>query len=81
MQEKNNSSQKPPLAGDGTQMSKKPRSDANWFGASQEPQEEFLEQGADDETERWGTRDHQPGPSSEGKPTFGAGAGPRSGNS
>ena len=74
MQDKNKSTQKPPLAGDGTQVSQKHRSDANWFGASQEPQEEFMEQGSDDEVERWGSRTHQPGPQSEGKPTFGRGS-------
>lgn len=34
----------PPKPGDGTQPSKRPWRDANWFGPSCEPQEEFIDE-------------------------------------
>jgi hypothetical protein len=43
MQDKNKSSTPRPKPGDGTQPDMKEKGDANWFGASQEPQEEFTE--------------------------------------
>lgn len=41
MQNKNTSSTSKPKAGDGTQMTTR-KQDANWYGASQQPQEEFT---------------------------------------
>lgn len=44
MQGKNKTQSQTPKSGDGTQDVKK-SGDANWFGASQEPQEEFIHDG------------------------------------
>ena len=47
MQDKNRSFQNPPKVGDGTLREREPEPDANWFGQSQEPQEEFINNGVD----------------------------------
>lgn len=64
MQDRNSTSTLRPKAGDGTQLERK-RQDANWFGPSEEPQEEYIENGPAplDPTEA------KP-QTSEGRPTF-----------
>lgn len=68
MQEKNSTRSRKPKAGDGTQMTP-PTRDANWYGQSQEPQEEFVE---NDPTPNQIER--PPAKESEGRPTFGGSA-------
>jgi hypothetical protein len=65
MQEHNKSSTPRPKPRDGTQQEVKTKGDANWFGASQEPQEEFLES-TEATFEHTGSEAAQ----SEGEPTF-----------
>ena len=65
MQERNSSSSPQPKPKDGTQTVSTGRQDANWFGASQEPQEEYVENDPEF-TEPQGTKNL-----SEGEPTFG----------
>ena len=65
MQNQNSTSSSKPKAGDGTQQ-EEPSKDANWYGASQEPQEEFVENSPAPPTDDgWGER------TSEGQPTMG----------
>lgn len=45
MQGRNSTKTPKPKSGDGTQL-EKPTRDANWYGPSQEPQEEFVENDA-----------------------------------
>lgn len=64
MQGKNASLTRRPKARDGT-LSTKPERTANWFGASQDPQEEFIENESSPDDF------HRGGNDSEGTPTFG----------
>lgn len=74
MQGNNKSAQRPPVKGDGTVHERKPRQDANWFGTSQEPQEEYTEQSNQSmpNNERSIEQEKESQSSmSEGKPTLG----------
>ncbi len=70
MQDKNRTFQRPPRAGDGTVPADKLVPEANWFGTSQEPQEEFTEHGAYDKPQT-NKPEEKSGPMSEGEPTLG----------
>ena len=59
MQSKNSTRSTQPKSGDGTQDVRK-KQDANWFGKSQEPQEEFT-----DDHQGAGARSHRPDSSAE----------------
>ena len=65
MQERNSSSSPCPKPKDGTQTVSTGRQDANWFGASQEPQEEYVENSPEF------TEARETATLSEGEPTFG----------
>jgi hypothetical protein len=66
MQDRNKSSTPRPKPGDGTQPEEKKNGDANWFGSSQEPQEEYVE----NSPPPGGSSERAPGPTSEGEATF-----------
>lgn len=66
MQGKNKTQSTTPKSGDGTQDISKKKTDANWFGTSQEPQEEFIENGPRVE----GAASTKMSGSDEGVPTF-----------
>ncbi|MES2963647.1 MAG: hypothetical protein V4760_07125 [Bdellovibrionota bacterium] len=65
MQDENRSKTRRPKARDGT-LHAKPTRDANWFGASKIPQEEFIENDPSPNDL------HRGGNDSEGTPTFGS---------
>lgn len=48
MQTRNRSTENPPKAGDGTLQEPQSKPEANWFGPSQEPQEEYINNGIDE---------------------------------
>ncbi len=76
MQDKNHSKTNAPTPKDGTQQTRRPvnGSDANWYGSSQEPQEEFRndvpseQNPAPPSDDSWD--DGRTSKSSEGTPTF-----------
>ena len=73
MQETNKTEKKAIKAGDGTVHEQTKSKEANWFGASHEPQEEFAEQ--DNQTpitheQKDEDNEAQRGKMSEGKPTM-----------
>ena len=70
MQENNKSTHHALVEGDGTQNKVKSESDANWFGKSKEPQEEFVQQENDEKLADRNTPASSESQMSEGQPTL-----------
>lgn len=68
MQSKNRTQSNTPKSGDGTQDTRNSKTDANWYGASQMPQEEFTDDHGNDVKPE--ARRDQNSKMDEGKPTF-----------
>ena len=70
MQENNKSKHLALVEGDGTQNKVKTESDANWFGKSKEPQEEFVQQENGEKLADRNSPSSSDRQTSEGKPTL-----------
>jgi hypothetical protein len=74
MQDKNRTQKHALKKGDGTVHEREKSNDANWFGASREPQEEFMEQDNQEPNEKEPLQRDEKNPHtgqmSEGKPSI-----------